>query len=213
MTIDITGCFTISLDSDSADCTGTNGSVTVTPSLNNTSPPWTINLLDLNGNIIQSATNVMTTFHIFSNVSVGTYNVEVTDPLGYSASQLIYVGQVNNPLSINSNVVNNVNCYGGSNGIITVDASGGSLPYQYYINGNLNSNPPPYDSVFTNLSPGFYIMSIVDNDNCLNKDTMYIDQPNFPLQLTSTSKLMNCYGELSGFANVYNLWRYSSLFI
>ena len=201
VTIDITGCFTISLDSDSADCTGTNGSVTVTPSLNNTSPPWTINLLDLNGNIIQSATNVMTTFHIFSNVSVGTYNVEVTDPLGYSASQLIYVGQVNNPLSINSNVVNNVNCYGGSNGIITVDASGGSLPYQYYINGNLNSNPPPYDSVFTNLSPGFYIMSIVDNDNCLNKDTMYMAQPNFPLQLTSTSKLMNCYGELSGFAN------------
>ena len=84
MTIDITGCFTISLESDSTDCTGTNGSVTVTPSLNNTSPPWTINLLDFNGNVIQSATNVMTTFHIFSNVSVGTYNVEVTDPLGYS---------------------------------------------------------------------------------------------------------------------------------
>ena len=55
--------------------------------------------------------------------------------------------------------------------------------------------------MFTNLSPGFYIMSIVDNDNCLNKDTMYIlHNPNFPLQLTSTSKLMNCYGELSGFA-------------
>ena len=41
-------------------------------------------------------------------------------------------------------------------------------------------------------------MSIVDNDNCLSKDTMYIFRFNFPLQLTSTSKLMNCYGELSG---------------
>ena len=201
VTIDISGCFTIDVDSDSADCTGTNGNVTVTPSLNGTSPPWLVELSDLNGNIVQSANNVMTTFHVFSNVSVGTYNVTVTDPLGYSASELIYVGQVNNPLSINSNVVNNVNCYGGSNGIITVDASGGSLPYQYYINGVLNTNPSPYDSVFTNLSPGFYIMSVLDNDNCLNKDTIYISQPNFPLQLTSTTKLMNCYGELSGSAN------------
>ena len=41
-------------------------------------------------------------------------------------------------------------------------------------------------------------MSLVDNDNCLSKDTMYMAQPNFPLQLTSTSKLMNCYIELSG---------------
>ena len=72
------------------------------------------------------------------------------------ASQSIYVGQVNNPLSINSNVVNNVSCYGGSNGIITVDANGGSLPYQYYINGNLNTNPHPYDKAFTNLSPILY---------------------------------------------------------
>ena len=39
VTIDISGCFTIDVESDSAfDCTGTNGTITVTPSLNNTSP-------------------------------------------------------------------------------------------------------------------------------------------------------------------------------
>ena len=107
----------------------------------------------------------MTTYHIFSNVSVGTYNVTMTDPLGYSSSETIYVGQVNNPLSINSNVINSVNCFG-SDGIVTVTPSGGSLPYQYFLNGVLNLNPPPYDSVFTNLSPGSYIISVVDNDNC-----------------------------------------------
>ena len=110
-----------------------------------------IELLDLNGNVIQTVKNVMTTYHIFSNVSVGTYNVTVTDPLGYSSSETIYVGQVNNPLSINSNVINNVNCYIGSDGIVTVTPSGGSLPYQYFINGNLNNNPPTIDSVFLQI--------------------------------------------------------------
>ena len=205
VTIDISGCFTIDVESDSADCTGTNGTITVTPSLNNTSPPWLIELLDLNGNIIQTANNVMTTYHIFSNVSVGTYIVTVTDPLGYSSSETIYVGQVNNPLSINSNVISNVNCFAGSDGIVTVTPSGGSLPYQYFLNGVSNNNASPLDSVFDNLNPGSYIISVVDNDNCLDIDTVYITQPNFPLQITATAKLMNCYGDLSGTATVTSI--------
>ena len=74
------------------------------------------------------------------------------------------------------------------------------MPYQFYINGILNTTPSPYDSVFTGLSPGIYVMSVIDTSNCMNKDTVVITDPNFPLQLSPTSKLLNCYGEASGFA-------------
>ena len=48
-------------------------------------------------------------------------------------------------------------------------------------------------------------MSVIDANNCMNKDTVIISQPNFPLQVSPTSKLLNCYGEASGFATVSSI--------
>ena len=98
--------------------------------------------------------------------------------------------------------VNNVSCYGDSNGIINVDQlDNSSTIYSFSINGILNTNPQPYDTVFTNLGPGTYGISISDNGNCEIVDSIVINAPNFPLQLSSASdSLYLCYGDSSGSA-------------
>ena len=201
VTISIDGCFGVNLSSVSASCLGTDGAVSVSPTLNTTSPPWLIELQDFNGNNVQVANNVMNSTFIFSNVVTGSYIVKVTDGLGYSAQDTIVVTQIQNPITISTNY-QNVKCYNGSDGSISVLPVGGALPYQFFINGFPNTTPQPYDSVFSNLHPGTYVMSVVDANNCMNKDTVVLMEPNFPLQILPTSKLLNCYGESSGLATV-----------
>ena len=204
VTIGITGCFGMNLTPIDASCLGVDGEIVVAPTLGTTSPPWTIELQDFNGFNIQTANNVMTTTHTFSNVVTGPYIVKVTQPNGYSAQDTVIMSQIQNPLSVGTNY-SHVKCYNGSDASISVLPTGGALPYQFFMNGFPASNPYPYDSVFSNLNPGTYVMSVIDANNCMNKDTVIITQPNFPLQVMSTSKLLNCYGESSGFATVSSL--------
>ena len=200
--ISITGCFSINVSSSLASCNGLDGTITVAPTLNSTNPPWDIELLDMNGSLIQIANGVTSSTYTFINVLVGQYIVRVTDPLGYTEQEFINVGQVFNPLSVSTSH-SDVSCYNGTDGTISIIPNGGSLPYQFFINGQLNTNPPPYDSVFNNLSSGTYIMSVIDNNNCMDKDTVIISEPNFPLQVTpASSKLLNCFSENSGMAYV-----------
>ena len=202
VTINISGCLSLNLNSLDASCSGTDGTIVVSPDLSTTSPPWMIELQDFNGINVQVANNVMSLNHTFSNVVTGSYIVKVTQSNGYSSQDTIIVSQILNPLDISTNH-QNVNCYGGSNGSISVIPQGiGASPYQYYIDGFLATNPFPYDSIFSNLFPGMYVVSVIDTNNCMDKDTVFILQPNFPLQISPTSKLLNCFGETSGSATV-----------
>ena len=201
VTISITGCFEVNLSSTEASCLGTDGTITSSLLLSTSTPPWTIELNDMNGVNVQIVNNVTTPTHMFSNVVVGSYIVKVTDGIGYASQDTIVVSQISNPLQVSTNH-QDVKCYNGSDGIISVIPVGGALPYEFFINGVTATNPYPYDSVFTGLTPGTYIMSVIDDNNCMDKDTVVITHPNFPLQAIPTSKLLNCYAESSGYATV-----------
>ena len=97
--------------------------------------------------------------------------------------------------------VSDVSCYGDSNGIISVEQIDASTSiYSYSINGVLNTNSQPYDTVFTDLQPGVYDITISDNGNCEITDSVTIDGPDFPLQLTSYYGVVSCYGAPTGTA-------------
>ena len=56
-------------------------------------PDWNINLLDLNGNIIQSQQNVFTS-HIFSGLYPGTYIAQIIEPVsGCSGTKSFIINQ------------------------------------------------------------------------------------------------------------------------
>ena len=149
VTVSVSGCFSIVMSSSDASCQGNDGQVSVDPGLN-TPSPYDMLLLDMNGVILQSNLNVSTS-QTFSNLFPGTYVARVTDAGGSSSQDTIVVMQANNPLNVSS-FGSNVNCYNGSDGQISILADSGALPYSFYLDGVLNTNPIPYDSVFSNLS-------------------------------------------------------------
>ena len=74
------------------------------------------------------------------------------------------------------------------------------MPYEYYLNGVLNTNAYPYDSLFTDLNSGTYIVSVVDVNSCMIRDTITIHSPQYPLQALAGSKVVICNGGSNGIA-------------
>ncbi len=202
ITITLASAIVSQLSSNDATCAGNDATLTVTPDLNTTSPPWNIQLLDNNGNIVLVQNNVWTS-HTFTNLFPGTYSVNVIEPInGCSGVNSIVVKQVHIDLSLNA-FSQNVSCFEGNDGYIAVYADSGYPPYQFFIDGVLNANPPPYDTAFfDNLTEGTYILSVLDTVNCMMRDTVTITDPDYPLQALAASKTTTCYGQANGTAVV-----------
>ncbi len=197
VTITVSGGITSLLSSIDATCLGNDATLTVTPDTNTTSPPWNMQLMDANGNIILFQNNVWSS-HTFTNLFPGTYSVNLVEPItGCSGVNSIVVKQVHIDLSL-SVFSANVSCFDGNDGYISVYADSGYPPYQFFIDGVFNTNPPPFDTIFNNLTEGTYILSVIDTVNCMIRDTVTITQPTYPLQARASSKALTCYGEDEG---------------
>ena len=195
ITMTVPECFDINLISTDASCLGNDGEIICTP--DTLLPIWQCELYDLAGNNLVTVTNIIDSSYTFTNLFPGTYVVQAISGIS-SAVDTIIVDQVQNPISIISNV-SSVSCYNGNNGQISVLATGGLLPYQYFINGVLNTNAYPYDSLFLDLSGGYYIISVMDANNCMNRDTVIVSSPQYTLQALAASKVIICTGSSDGF--------------
>jgi len=111
------------------------------------------------------------------------------------------------PMIDTSFTVIDVSCYGGSDGYIAIEVLSPMLyptQYSYFIDGVQNINPPPYDTVFDYLSEGSYQIAILDNlTNCSSIKTIYIDAPQFPLQILSSNSVTICDTSSEGSAYAY----------
>ncbi|MDB0027533.1 hypothetical protein N9D80_03145, partial [Flavobacteriales bacterium] len=173
VTITINSSFNLSTSLVNTSCLGNDGSITIYPDVNQTSPPWNFELVDLAGNILQTANLVTTSSHTFPNLVPGNYIARVFDSGGCSNQENVTISQLVNPFSVSVSV-NDVNCYNGADGRVSVDAQNAALPYQYFLNGNLNTNPYPGDSIFDGLSAGTYLVTILDDNSCAFRDTVYV---------------------------------------
>jgi SprB repeat len=90
----------------------------------------------------------------------------------------------------------NVTCYNGTNGAVTVTASGGTAPYLYQLAeagaGAWNSN-----NTFTGLAAATYPMSVKDNTGCIKTIYFSITQP-AAYVVTYTATDVTCQGGSNG---------------
>jgi gliding motility-associated-like protein len=115
-----------------------------------------------------------------TNLAAGTYTVTMTDNTGCTATASATITQ---PTAVSATTVQvNANCNGTCNGTITVNATGGTAPYQYSINGGAYQA----SNVFTALCAGSYTISIRDANNCTITLTRTITQPT-PLTVAVTT--------------------------
>lgn len=139
---------------------GNDGAASVIPS-GGTSPYTTT----WNTNPVQNGLNATGLYN-------GAYTVTVTDNNGCSTSQNITITQ---PLPLNFNVSNqqNINCFGGNNGEISVNITGGTGPFSY----NWNNNSFPDSNAISGLTAGVYLLSVTDANGCSANSQYTITEP------------------------------------
>jgi gliding motility-associated-like protein len=124
-----------------------------------------------------------------NGLSAGTYNSVVTDKNGLILSSNFIVTE---PPAINLTVtVTNVKCKGGSDGIATAVASGGTGPLTY--SWSLTGNTPSINSLFA----GNYTSTVTDATGCTKTQNFTISEP-VAITITPQVTKTSCPGERDG---------------
>ena len=125
---------------------------------------------------------------VYNNLDIGTYEFAVLDANNCQDSVSIIIEQPDSLFFSSTNIID-VNCFGDTNGIVSVEADGGLLPYIYSIDlGGQQSI-----GTFSNLAADHYLFSVIDSNGCLFEDTLIIRQPD---SMSVSMSLVNasCYG-------------------
>lgn len=133
-----------------------------------------------------------------NNVPIGTYTVTVTDTNGCSttASINLTVGEAFNP----SASVTNVNCFGESNGAITITNANGTAPFTFSQDGGtFLTGTLPYS--INNLSAGTFEIAVKDSNGCTGFVTKTVTQPAL-LSATIITVQSTCFGQSTGSISV-----------
>ncbi len=123
------------------------------------------------------------------NLSAGFYTVTVKD---YNLCTKIQNYEITQPTALSGNgIVTNVSCYGGNNGVATINGLGGTPPYSYLWSTGANT------PTITGLGIGRYYVTITDSHNCISYTWQDITQPS-DMTVTGTPVNFNCQGSGTG---------------
>ncbi len=180
----------LNASSTNVTCNGKNdGSITVFAS-GGTSPYK----YSINGGLFVSGPRPF----IYSNLSPGIYDIQVED--GKNCISILPTITITEPSIINiTSTQSNVTCNGKNDGKIIVNASGGTSPFRFSINGGIFiSGVNPF--VFSNLSAGSYNIIVKDTNNCsATLPTVAISEPAvLNIQLSSSVDVTGCFGNTNG---------------
>lgn len=173
---------TLSLTATSinASCNGaTNGSAQV--SVSGGTMPYSYNWLPTGGNLATA-----------SGLGAGTYTAFVSSANGCSGSVTV---NVNQSATLNATVSSqSTSCFGASDGAASVVASGGGIYSYTWSPGGLNT------PTITSLASGIYSVNVASS-GCLVTQTVAVAQ-GLPLNITSSSQSVSCFGAADGSAQV-----------
>jgi gliding motility-associated-like protein len=160
------------LNKTDVTCFGSaTGTITVTASANATAPIQ----YSLNNVTWQASPN-------FTGLAANTYTVYIRDAVGCSNSSTITVGQPSQLLATTS--AQSVLCNSASNGVIVVNAAGGTSAYTYSLN---NITYQPGNSF--NVAAGIYTVYVKDANGCIVQvNNVNVTQP---AVLTATAATTN----------------------
>ncbi|TXB64819.1 T9SS type B sorting domain-containing protein [Vicingus serpentipes] len=132
-----------------------------------------------------------------SNLSAGTYYVDVITSNGCITSDSIIITEPQEPLTINTSTTN-VICNGENTGTASVLANGGTSGYTYLW----NTTPNQFSDIATGLSSGSYLVTVTDANGCQVLDEVSISQPD-PLSINVIDQIdVSCNGGNGGLLNV-----------
>lgn len=126
----------------------------------------------------------------YLGISAGLHTLAFTDANGCSMEPVNVTLAEPAPIEIALSKTN-VPCFGESEGIALANARGGTPPYNY----SWNDENGQKDSLATNLLEGVYTVQVVDRNGCIAQDSINIEQPLNPLQLSLIQTEMGCFNQ------------------
>lgn len=126
----------------------------------------------------------------------GSYTLTVTDQNLCTVTATATVTQPTQ-LVLNPPVVTAVSCFGGNNGAIDAQPTGGTPAYQYlWSNGQTTQ-------AISSLIAGSYDLTLTDANQCSASATYNVTQPLSALAIQNTPQVnVNCYGDATGSASI-----------
>ena len=106
-----------------------------------------------------------------TSLTFGTYTVTASDSFGCSISQSFVISEPDSILITANNIIP-VNCFGGNNGNIDLNVTGGTAPYSFLWNTTDSTED------LNNLIAGTYFIIVTDANLCTTADSLEITQPN-----------------------------------
>lgn len=174
------------LSNTNINCFGGNGgTATVAPSGGTT--PYSY-LWDANAGFQNTQTAV--------GLSAGTYSVTVYDANNCDVNNVgtVTVTEPSSALSLSLSITD-VSCFGGSDGAVGANVSGGTPGYTYSWN---NGSSAP---TISNLFAGSYDVTITDNNGCTTESGAVVDEP-VALLANASATSVTCFGQSDGTAQV-----------
>ncbi|MDB4835255.1 gliding motility-associated C-terminal domain-containing protein [Cyclobacteriaceae bacterium] len=168
------------------DCVNPNSGEFHVNTISGSKPSYTLNI---NGDVRSNLTGVSN--EVFNNLTPGIYNILITDDFSCQVSENL---TFQDAFTFDT-VVNDVTCYGQSDGFISIaNVSGGTPAYEFSLDGGAFSFVP----LFTNLSARTYVIDIRDGSGCQVPISITINQPD-SLQGVLTSLVSeSCEGDNLG---------------
>lgn len=124
----------------------------------------------------------------FDNLKEGANIVKIKDAHGCEYDTTLQL--VGHPHIIYENIdIDEVSCYGGTDGAITLNITGGKEPFTYQINRDATQANP----FFENLNARQHLISVTDDFGCVKDSTILVPQPE-KLELTTSSIPNDCEG-------------------
>lgn len=185
-----------------------DGKVTVT--IQNGIPPYDV-VLSQNGSQVATQINLPlinnTASHIFPGLTVGTYDVTVTDSASPS-SECKRTVIISEPNVLNVSATGDtVSCFGENDGRVTVIVNGGTVPYVIEWKDSIG-NTVGTGMTINNLSPGTYTVTVTDNNGSSTgqqlTSTYTVTEP-IDITYSVTSVNIGCKGFSTGQISVFNV--------
>lgn len=121
------------------------------------------------------------------SLSVGTYTCTITDPFCQTYTDTVSISPLP-PLSIAIGTIQKEACPNSFNGSASVNASGGTPPYNYHW----NTTPVQNTQTATGLAAGIYLATVIDADSCW--DTVSVIVTSNPNPVAAFSSTAVCKG-------------------
>ncbi len=155
---------------------------------------WGGNAAGYNGYSYSLSDRSVQTDTLFENLKAGNYKLEVTDGRGCTLEKNVTLTQAKSELGLWTTSIKQATCFDGSDGMVSLTASGGSLPYSFSA-GNEIFVP---GNEFSNLEVDKYHFTVKDANGC----TQILDTSIFniipKMNITGIVSDVRCIGQNNG---------------